>query len=148
MWSLGEAIPLETLLQPPPDAAQESIRLSTHSQCLSGWVEQGSPCCAAASIAGAFNALCKLDVQGEGEAASGATSCTNSCSNLSSLSCITRDSATYSSKSSAPQGPTGCSSHYWRWSGCWSWCCICLVWGSISLGGRIELRLKHIDFLS
>ena len=67
VWSLGEAIPLEKLLTPPADAAPDSIRLSTHEGNLAGWVEQGSPCCAAASIAGAFNSLRKLDAQGEAE---------------------------------------------------------------------------------
>ena len=64
VWTPGVAIPLETLLQPPPEAAPGSIKLTTHAQCLAGWVEQGSPCCAAASIAGAFNALRGVDAQG------------------------------------------------------------------------------------
>lgn len=49
-------IPLETLLLPPPPEVTR-YRLSINQRALDGWVEQGSPCCAAASLAGAFNAL-------------------------------------------------------------------------------------------
>mmetsp|Transcript_18392 Transcript_18392/g.47104 ORF Transcript_18392/g.47104 Transcript_18392/m.47104 type:complete len:612 (-) Transcript_18392:202-2037(-) len=53
-----EIIPLEALLLPPDNAVRDSeYQLAVNEHCLSGWVEQQSPCCAAASVAGAFNAL-------------------------------------------------------------------------------------------
>ena len=61
MWTVGEAVPLEKLLRPPDGAVPDSIRQLTHEACLAGWTEQPSPCCGAASIAGALNALRKLD---------------------------------------------------------------------------------------
>ena len=50
-------IPLDTLLARPASACDTGYRLSKNERALNGWVEQHSPCCAAASIAGAFNAL-------------------------------------------------------------------------------------------
>ena len=35
----------------------DSVKIHTRPELLCSWVEQGSPCCAAASVAGAFNAL-------------------------------------------------------------------------------------------
>ena len=49
--------PLDTLLARPASACDTGYRLSKNERALNGWVEQHSPCCAAASIAGAFNAL-------------------------------------------------------------------------------------------
>ena len=35
----------------------DSVKIHTRPELLCSWMEQGSPCCAAASVAGAFNAL-------------------------------------------------------------------------------------------
>lgn len=60
VWKLPEPVALQALLKPPSDARPE-VRLSTNECLLAGWVEQPSPCCAAASTAGALNALRSLD---------------------------------------------------------------------------------------
>ena len=63
-----EIIPIETLLQLPDSALRDdAYELSVNKHALAGWVEQQSPCCAAASLAGAFNALRHME-SGEGEA--------------------------------------------------------------------------------
>ena len=62
-----EIIPLETLLADPVEAEQDPAQLLlVQNHCaLKGWVEQPSPCCAAASVAGAFNALLRMDGEHE-----------------------------------------------------------------------------------
>eukprot|EP00966_Prymnesium_polylepis_P163293 3774026-Prymnesium_polylepis.1 len=52
-----EVVPLEKLLLPPEHARDGVQRLQLNQLALSGWVEQFSPCCAAASVAGMLNAL-------------------------------------------------------------------------------------------
>ena len=44
----------------PAEADASGQRLSCNQSAIDGWVEQHSPCCAAASVAGAFNALRRL----------------------------------------------------------------------------------------
>lgn len=61
VWKLPEPVDLQSLLKPPADAKPESLRILTNEALLAGWVEQPSPCCAAASTAGALNALRNLD---------------------------------------------------------------------------------------
>lgn len=61
VWSLPKVlIPLETLLGIPEEADEKGQKLTCKQACLNGWVEQMSPCCAAASVAGAFNALQRI----------------------------------------------------------------------------------------
>lgn len=61
VWKLPEPVDLLSLLEAPLDAKPDSVRLLTNEALLAGWVEQPSPCCAAASTAGALNALRNID---------------------------------------------------------------------------------------
>ena len=59
----SEHIPrLECLLLPDGKfpVHVKSFGVSYSQACFGGWVKQGSPCCAAASVAGAWNALFDL----------------------------------------------------------------------------------------
>lgn len=49
----------------------ECFSVSYSRALLAGWVKQGSPCCAAASVAGAWNALCSMSRRDEGALNSG-----------------------------------------------------------------------------
>ena len=62
-WKLPTDVPtIEALLEPPHGAqpGSSSYELVISEGCLAAWMEQGSPCCAAASLAGAFNKLRRL----------------------------------------------------------------------------------------
>ena len=61
VWTLPKnVIPLEVLLATPEEADAKGQKLVCKQSTLNGWVEQTSPCCAAASVAGAFNALQRI----------------------------------------------------------------------------------------
>ena len=64
-WAAPKEItPIETLLLLPESAARDDTHeLVVNRHVLAGWVEQESPCCAAASLACMFNALRRLDAK-------------------------------------------------------------------------------------